>query len=508
MDKSKENRLWSKVAYGLTDLYGGGAFLILSILFLVFLTDVVGLPGWLAGIVPLVGKIWDAVTDPIMGNICDRTHSKYGKKRIYLLIGSFTSLLTFVLLFVNVQGNIYLSFVYYLLMYILFSTAFTIVMVPYNALLPDMIEDYKLRTKYTTIRMIFSAISAILGGLVPNFIVNAYAKQGNAPLGYLVMSLAFGVLFLVAILLTFMGSWEKESPVIRIPLKETFSESFSVYKNKSFRRYLGVFLFGQGATDFVTTLAVYFIVVVLHPGSNYYNGTYTLIMGAILVSQLLAMVAFTIFSNKMSKKLPIYLGLPLRIVATAAMVLCLYMNLNVWVVAALSFVAGIGSAGSSVTSYAFLADMSDLDELVTGKRRSGLCSGMATFTRKIAQGIASAICGGILTWCGYDAAIKDLKTTAEIRDFTYSSTVVNTIGYCYIIIPIIFMLLCLLMTYLYGVGAKEFAAVKKELSRRKGETNEPITDEEKAMLEKVTGFAYERLGKEENAHTFGVKAHE
>ena len=92
--KPREQRLWSRISYGAADIYGGGAFVIISTFYTVFLTKALGMPAALAGTIPLIGKIWDAVTDPIMGNICDRTRSRFGAKRFYILVGSIVSALT------------------------------------------------------------------------------------------------------------------------------------------------------------------------------------------------------------------------------------------------------------------------------------------------------------------------------------------------------------------------------------------------------------------------------
>ena len=91
-EKQRENSAKSRLAYGLADIYGGGAFVVISTFFTVFLTKALGMPPALAGTIPLVGKVWDAVTDPMMGNICERTRSRFGAKRFYMMIGSFTEL--------------------------------------------------------------------------------------------------------------------------------------------------------------------------------------------------------------------------------------------------------------------------------------------------------------------------------------------------------------------------------------------------------------------------------
>ena len=89
---------FSQNAYGMGEFLGGGCFVIINSFFAVFLTKALGMPTALAGTIPMIGKIWDAVTDPIMGNITDRTRSRLGPKRLYILIGSIAAPITFVLM--------------------------------------------------------------------------------------------------------------------------------------------------------------------------------------------------------------------------------------------------------------------------------------------------------------------------------------------------------------------------------------------------------------------------
>ena len=94
---------FSRVMYGIGEFFGGGCFVIINSFFAVFLTKALGMPTALAGTIPMVGKIWDAITDPIMGNITDRTSSRFGPKRFYILIGSIASAVTFVLMWLRVS---------------------------------------------------------------------------------------------------------------------------------------------------------------------------------------------------------------------------------------------------------------------------------------------------------------------------------------------------------------------------------------------------------------------
>ena len=147
---------FSRLTYGIGEIFGGGCFVIINAFFIVFLTDAMGMPAALAGTIPMIGKIWDAITDPIMGNITERTHSKFGAKRFYILVGSFASAITFVLIWLDINSpSMTTKYVFYMVMYCLFNTGFTVLSVPYNGLLPDMMDDYAMRAKFSNMRMIF-----------------------------------------------------------------------------------------------------------------------------------------------------------------------------------------------------------------------------------------------------------------------------------------------------------------------------------------------------------------
>ena len=485
--KKREERALSKICYGFADIYGGGAFVIISTFFTVFLTKALGMAPALAGTIPLIGKVWDAVTDPMMGNIADRTRSKFGAKRFYILLGSIISAITFVVMWIPfaAAGSGTGQYIFYVLMYMLFSTGFTIVMVPYNGLLPDMVDDYTMRAKFSSVRMMFSAFGAILAGLVPTLMIRDNTNAGQ----YLTVALIFGVIFLVVILITFFGTWEKQKEIRKVSLSETFSQSLSVFRNRSFRLFVLIFIFGQAAADFITGLAVYYIDEVLNA---YGNGNFTKLMGVILISQFLGMILFAPIMSRTSKKFPILVGTPIRLAATLCMLFFSYEGAPFTVILVLSFIIGLAMAGTSTSIYAILTDMADVDELITSVNRPGVCSGMATFTRKIAAGLSAAAIGVLLGMVGYD---EDLAT-AGLRQ---AATTQKGIAYIYVFAQVILLTVTLVMTVLFPVTKKEFDIVRKEVARRKGEDSSEITEEEKAVCERVTGFAYETLWNVDNS---------
>ena len=192
MNNKHNEGLLSRLSYGFADIYGGGAFVVISTFFTVFLTKALGMPPALVGTIPLIGKIWDAVTDPMMGNIADRTSSKFGAKRFWILVGSIISAITFLVMWIpfNAGGSVTGQYIFYVVMYMLFSTGFTIVMVPYNGLLPDMVDDYSVRGKFSSTRMAFSAFGAIIAGLIPTIMIRDNTNSSQ----YLTVSILFAVI--------------------------------------------------------------------------------------------------------------------------------------------------------------------------------------------------------------------------------------------------------------------------------------------------------------------------
>lgn len=491
-EKSREKSFLSKCTYGFADIYGGGAFVIISTFFTVFLTKALGMPVALAGTIPLIGKVWDAITDPIMGNIVDRTSSRFGAKRFYLLIGSFCSGISFLLMWVHFTStSTTATYIFYMLMYMLFSTGFTIVMVPYNALLPDMIDDYTERSGYSGVRMMFSTLGAILAGLIPSLLI----RDNTNPTQYFLVALIFSVLFFLVIMVTFLGTWEKKREPVRAGLIESFTQSLTVYKSRSYRIFIAIFLTGQGAADFVTGLAVYYVDDVLNA---YGGGRFTYLMAVILLSQFVGTIVLTPIMAKTSKKLPLLLGFPLRMLATLALLPFSHAGADFKTILVLSFLIGLGMAGSSTTIYAILADMADVDMLITSLNRPGTCSAMATFIRKIATGLSSAIIGLLLGIIGYNE-----KLAAEGARQSLSTQ--HGIAMIYIFAPMILMLLAIIFTLLFPMKKREFAVIHKDIARRRGEDSSKADPEEIRIIEKVTGFSYDRLWNPENAMKFRAK---
>ncbi|MEG1706003.1 MAG: MFS transporter, partial [Clostridia bacterium] len=440
----------------------------------------------LVGIVILIGKVWDAITDPIMGAISDRTHSRCGKRRIYLLVGAPLVLISYILMWhsfgiTSVSGLV----AYYIFAYILFSTVITIVMVPYNSMLPEMVKDYSERTSYTAVRMIFSVVAAAIAGLIPGMIVgggphnNPKWTENN----FLLIGIIFGALFSVCILLCFFGT--KGSVEQQSSNKEKFGNPFkgfvSVFANKAFRRYIPIHIFGQGMTDFLTGLIVCFLAV--------YNRreSYTAVMATMLITQVLSMIVMPKLAKKMGKTAPTFVGFG---ILTIALLFVLFVNSSTptYVFLLIAFFGGLGSAASSLVPYSILPDMSDVDELITTKRREGTYSGVATFSRKLVNGITLFIISLLTGAVGY-------STTTEV----FSESVQWGIKLMFVGGPIVMMALTMVFAKLYRLNNEKHNIIMQEIEYRRENDGKSIADKGTiAICEEITGKKFEELWDEKN----------
>lgn len=477
---------FSQVMYGIGEFFGGGCFLIINSFYAVFLTKALGMPTALAGTIPLVGKLWDAITDPIMGNITDRTTSRFGPKRFYILIGSIASGLTFVLMWLRVNtASVPLMYAFYILMYCLFSTGFTIFSVPYSGLLPDMMDDYTMRSKFSNMRMVWSTLGAMVCGIVPTLII----KDNRDPAAYLRCAMLFGLLFFLSSIAVFFGTWEKQKEPVKSTLKESFPQAVSVFKSRSFRLFIGLYLFGQCGIDFISGMAVYYVDDVLN---EYKSGLFTYMMAALMISQLLGMAVFGPVMSRTSKRNAIMIGAPIRLVGIIGLILFSHEGAGAVPILCLTALVGFGNAGCLTGIFAVMADMTDVDELITAVRRPGVVSSMATFMRKVSSGVSAAAIGFLLAAVGYD----EVLASTGVRQSAFTQ---RGIALIFILAPAVLTILLILVNIRFPITGKEFGMVQRDIARHKGADNTMVTEEEKNALQKVTGFAYKDLWNPKNA---------
>ncbi len=261
---SEKLSFWTKIAYGLGDLAQSvGPGTVVPFWYLFFLTDVANLDPSLAGLTLLVGGVWDALNDPLIGSLSEHTRTRWGRRRPYLLFGALPYGATFVLMWIvpPIQNQTLLC-LYFALVYILFDTAVTIVSCPYYALTPELTLDHDERTSLTIFRMFISIATGLMAAVGFSFILEAYPDERTA---FLIMGVAFGILFVLSILVTSLGTREREAFQVEpaLPLLESLR---FVLRNRPWRYTLGMRILSWIPANFASALLAYFLIYWINTG--------------------------------------------------------------------------------------------------------------------------------------------------------------------------------------------------------------------------------------------------
>ncbi|MGD1822909.1 MAG: MFS transporter [Pleomorphochaeta sp.] len=466
------------LAYGCGDFFGGGSFLIISTLFMVFLTNVAKIPPQYAAIVVLIGKGWDAISDPLFGILSDKTKSRWGRRRIYFLIGIVPIIVSYAMLWNSVKfDSLALKVIYYTFTYSLFSTVFTSVMVPYNALVSEMSVEYKTRARLSGAKMAFSQFSALIAGTIPGYIVNNLYKD-NPAMGFRLVGIIFGVVYAIPWIFVFIGTFEQDNiqkEESTLSLGQSFKELKTLLSNKTFKIHIEMYLLAYVAMDILSTSFIYYATYYLFKADSFYY-----FLGVFLLSQLLALAFYIAFSNKKGKATAYRIGAGIIIVVMILFTILLNENSPTALIIALCVVMGLGFSAIISMPWAMLPESCDIEILCHGKDRSGAVAGMFTLIRKLTQAVVLWLFGNVLAIVGFDGEL-----------LTQTPLVVNTIRVMFSIVPLILMIFGFLVSRNYKVNPETFKIAREEISRiQNGGKKEDIEEKNKIIIEELTGHEY------------------
>lgn len=207
----------TKLAFGAGDLGTAITANIQVIFQLIFFTNVAGIPAGLAGSILLIGKIWDAINDPVVGMLSDRTQSRWGRRYPWIVAGAIPFGFTFFLMWIvprfsaNDGTNQTLLFWYYVLTGILFNSFYTVVNLPYTAMTPELTRDYDERTSLNSFRFAFSIGGSILS-LILAFAIFSVVKD-NPTQQYLILGLICGIVSVLPLFWCVFGTWKRSQAI-------------------------------------------------------------------------------------------------------------------------------------------------------------------------------------------------------------------------------------------------------------------------------------------------------
>ena len=391
-----------KVKYGVGDMGVAMLTAITQFFLMIYYTDVALLDPAVVGSALMAGKLtWDAVNDPLFGYLSDRTKTRWGRRRPYLLFGAIPLALGTWLLFSIPKGLTGAgAFLVVLFSFLIFDTIHTVISVNYSALTPELSQDYDERTSITTIREIFTVVGYILGAatttIVAGLLMNSFHLSEHA--AYSGMGLFFGLIAMTAVFVTAFGVKEKPDAVIpaKIPPMKAVS---STLKNKPFMWLMGCFLLTNFSFTLLTTLLPYYLTYQLGMADQM-----PIVMISMLGSIGLFLYPMKLLTDRIGKGPAYAAGLGLAALACASTFFLPHSPTPLIYV--VGVVAGMGFSAQWVCPWSMLPDVVEYDELKTGQRQEGLYYGMWNFITKFTNAFGIAVAGWSLALFGYVANVE------------------------------------------------------------------------------------------------------
>ena len=425
-------------------LYWSGVGLYL----LYFYTDVVGISPSLAGLIYGIGMLWDAVTDPFMGYIAERTRTKWGVYRPYLLFGNVPLALSFVLLFwvPPFEGAMLFSFL--LFTNLLHRTCFTIVSVPFSSLTPRITSDSQERTNLTGFRMLGAQTGTNLMALLA-FPIIFWVGGEDESSGFLVLGAIAGITALAIHAVTFMTVKEPENDLGIERVGGSLAEAAqAVAKNGPFWLVFSATLIVGITTIFFGNNLIYYTKYALN--LHEYQGTILFTSGIIAF---LSIPIWWAISNRIGKKLTWLISSSITLIALVSFYLYPISQLNELLVL-VGFI-GFGSGAGGILFWSMLPDTIEYGEVHTGVRSESSLYGFMTFAQKGSIAFAIIILGLVLDAIGFQA--NEIQTENTIADMKAIMT----------LIPIVGIASSLVIIYFYPIDAKMHKELLKQLKEER-----------------------------------------
>lgn len=442
-----------KLGYGVCDFGGNLFFTATAFVLMIYITDTMGLQAGLAGTALFIGRIWDAFYDTVIGYVSDRTSTRLGRRRPFMLAGAVPLCIAMILMFTNpalFKENLSQTelFIFTILVYLFLCTSYSTVNIPYCSMTPELTDDYHERTSLTGYRFGFAAIGTLTGAGAAWPIVGLM-KDKN--MGFILLGAVFGGIMMVTALITVFTTKEPAElkPARSMGFFKTYLE---VFKNGPYLLILSTYVLHIIAITLVSQVAAYYFDYVL-AARNVMNpkDEITKAMLILIGTAFLFIPVSVLLSKKFGKKLVYGAGF----VIMSAGLVALFMfgdKKPVSFTMIMMFILGSGLGLLYVPPFTIVADAIEYGYLQTGERREGSFFGIWTWGFKLGQALAALSMGWILQLMGYVKGVLPQTPSAEL-------------GIRLLLGPIsaaVFILAALVL-YFYPITEKRYSKIQEQI---------------------------------------------
>ncbi len=456
----------TKFAYGIGDWGTSAATAARNLFWLFYLVSVVDLQAQLAGVVILVGRIWDSVNDPLIGTLSDRLHSRWGRRRPFLLFGAIPFGAFFFLMFFipPIRSEWGLVF-YYSVVFLLFDTMYTVINVPYAALTPELTRDYDERSSLAGWRIAVALLAAMIAGatfrlLAEDVLAARLAEtmglESALRAGYAITAALWAVTLAAAPLILFAYVREPENVKPVSDRLQPFKTMKEVFSNRPFRLAAAIYLLSFTTADIVVSVFVWFLIFYVGAERGFDSLVVALVLGLAF-----ATMPITVKLMRRFDKRTTYIGT----MVIYAVVLLIMSQIppggRAYVLVAALF-AGFGHGAANVIPWAMVADVVDVDELNTGQRREGIYTGYLVFLRKLATALAIFVVTRILASTGFRGG-----STGGLAVIEQPESALIALRLLVGVVPALMLFLSIIIAWRYPLNREAHEEVRRELDLRR-----------------------------------------
>jgi glycoside/pentoside/hexuronide:cation symporter, GPH family len=419
-----------------------------SFFFIYYLTDIVGLEPYLAGLAYFIGQAWDSLNDPLMGAISDRTVSSFGRKRVYLLFGALPFAASFVLMWmIPLDGSQELKFAFATVAMLVYATLYSVILVPYQALVPVMTSDYDERTQIIGIRAILSTLGTLFGGGAA-MLVSSFPSELT---GLRVMALAFALLLFLTVFAAAQSVRGAEKPGEAAAAQRSLGWLF--YRNLMSDRNVSTLMafkfLGAIATGSLMASLPYFAKNVLGD-----EGRSTLGLALYITVAAICIPLWERLSRRFDKRRLLLIAM----LILAPILLC--VGLFVPSQSVVAFYAGCALMGTVMSAYMLIAfsfppDLVDYYEQKSGERHESLIFGLWLTVHQLGVAFAGLLLGLLLQLSQYDGAASQQTAPALLA-------VRLALG----LLPGAAMILAVIVLQRYGITRQAYLEIRQALDKR------------------------------------------
>ncbi|MEW7312292.1 MFS transporter [Buttiauxella gaviniae] len=482
------------IGYGVTDLFGGGAFAIIGTWLLFFYTTYCGLSVLEAGSIFAIARVIDAVLSPIMGYITDNFANtwlgrKFGRRRFFLLLSA-PLMFLYALLWVTDMG-----YWYYLGTYLSIELLSAMVLVPWETLAAEMTNRYSERARLSGVRMICSQLGGFLAVSVPGVIMQFTGKDNS--MTYTYTGLIFSAIFCIAVFTTWMCTWEAKdvreefepepenanSGNLWHHLKNLVLDLLSSFKIKMFRQHIIIYIASFTAMDVFGSVFTYYIVYGLHQDTAAVSGYLSVAAFVSVPGTFVFMMLLSKFDLSPSGALRLSYSCIFAVLAFLFYAYVTNLNVSVLLFSSVFVVLGVSRAGLYFIPWNIYSFIPDVDEIVTKKRREGIFAGVMVLTRKSTVALAIMLIGVVLQESGFvkgqgEQPIEALHAIVGLMVFATAAL----------------LAISFYMTFKFKLTRESHKTLIKEVARLKLGGNLADCDmETRKVIKDLTGYEYDKV---------------